>query len=116
MRVAVDVGGTYTDLVLLTDGKFLVRKVPSTPDDPGRAVLQAVTELDIPLRDVSVFAHGTTVATNAVIQRAGARTGLLTTQGFRDVLQIRRTTRGALYDFQWDPPEELVPRELRREV
>jgi N-methylhydantoinase A len=116
MRVGVDVGGTYTDLVLLADGELLTHKIPSTPDDPGQAVLRAVTELKIPLREVSVFAHGTTVATNAVIQRAGARTGLLTTHGFRDVLQIRRTTRGALYDFQWDPPEELVPRELRREV
>jgi N-methylhydantoinase A len=116
MRIGVDVGGTYTDLVLLSEQGFSTHKVPSTPDNPARAVLDGVAELSVPLSDVSLFAHGTTVTTNAVIQRKGTPTGLLTTKGFRDVLQIRRTTRGKLYDFQWDPPAELVPRELRREV
>jgi N-methylhydantoinase A len=116
VRVGVDIGGTYTDLVLFDDRGLVTHKLPSTPEDPGRAVMEAVSELGIPLADVSLFAHGTTVATNAVIERTGARTGLLTTKGFRDVLQIRRTTRGKLYDFQWDPPAELVPRHLRREV
>lgn len=116
MRVGVDVGGTFTDLVALTDGELLLHKVSSTPEDPSLAVLRAVQERGVSLREVALFAHGTTVTTNAVIQRRGAPTGLLTTKGFRDVLQIRRTTRGALYDFQWDPPPELVPREWRREV
>lgn len=116
MRVGVDVGGTYTDLVIIDAGRILTRKIPSTPADPSQAVLQGVKEAQIELANVSLFAHGTTIATNAVIQRKGARTGLLTTFGFRDVLQIRRTTRGKLYDFQWDPPHELVSRELRREV
>ena len=116
MRVGVDVGGTFTDLVALGDGQLVLHKVSSTPEDPSLAVVRAVHERSISLPEVLLFAHGTTVTTNAVIQRRGAPTGLLTTKGFRDVLQIRRTTRGALYDFQWDPPPELVPREWRREV
>lgn len=116
MRIGVDVGGTFTDLVLIADGKLTVHKVLSTPADPGEAVLTAAEATRVSMADLEVFAHGTTVTTNAVIQRKGAPTGLLTTQGFRDVLQIRRTTRGALYDFQWEPPAELVPRRWRREV
>jgi len=116
MRVGVDVGGTFTDFVLLSESGLSLYKVSSTPADPSSAVVKGIDELGVDLGDVSLFAHGTTVTTNAVIQRQGAQTGLLTTQGFRDVLQIRRTTRGKLYDFQWDPPQELVPREWRREV
>ena len=116
MRIGVDVGGTFTDLVLLSNGELTVHKVLSTPSDSSRAVLAAVAETGASMDDVRQFAHGTTVTTNAVIMRGGAPTGLLTTQGFRDVLQIRRTTRGALYDFQWDPPPELVLRRWRREV
>ncbi len=116
MRIGVDIGGTYTDLVIIDAGHIRTYKIPSTPADPSQAVLQGVKEAQIELANVSLFAHGTTIATNAVIQRKGAQTGLLTTIGFRDVLQIRRTTRGKLYDFQWDPPAELVSRELRREV
>lgn len=116
MRIGVDVGGTFTDLVVLSDGGIRLHKVSSTPADPSVAVLQGVDELGLELREVELFAHGTTVTTNAVIQRIGVPTGLLTTKGFRDVLQIRRTTRGTLYDFQWDPPPELVPRQWRREV
>lgn len=116
MRIGVDVGGTNTDLVLISDGEFRTHKLPSTPANPERAILQGLEELGINLRDVDLFAHGTTVATNAVIQRKGTPAGLLTTKGFRDVLQIRRTTRAKLYDFQWDPPQELVPRVWRREI
>lgn len=116
MRIGVDVGGTFTDLIVVSDGGFSLHKVPSTPADPGAAILQGVSELGIDLHNLALFAHGTTITTNAVIQRKGSRAGLLTTKGFRDVLQIRRTTRGRLYDFQWDPPAELVPRQWRREV
>jgi len=116
MRIGVDVGGTYTDFVVLSDAGLALHKISSTPADPASAIVQGLSELELDLGEVSLFAHGTTVTTNAVIQRQGARTGLLTTRGFRDVLQIRRTTRGKLYDFQWDPPQELVPREWRREV
>ena len=116
MRIGVDVGGTFTDLVLLSDGKLTVHKVLSTPADLAQGVMTAAAATEISLSDVQQFSHGTTVTTNAVIMRTGAPTGLLTTRGFRDVLQIRRTTRGSLYDFQWDPPPELVQRRWRREV
>lgn len=113
----MDIGGTHTDLVLLDDdGGVTLHKVASTNQAPEEAVRRALADLKLTLQETSLFAHGTTVATNAVIQRTGARTGLITTAGFRDVLQIRRTTRGELYDFQWDPPAELVPRRWRMEV
>ncbi len=115
-RVGVDIGGTHTDIVVIDGDELLLHKVPSTNAAPADAVHQGLAELGIDLADVELFAHGTTVATNAVIQRAGAVTGLITTRGFRDVLQIRRTTRGELYDLQWDPPAELVPRALRLEI
>lgn len=116
MRIGVDVGGTNTDIMLIDKGKFRMHKVPSTPEHPEQAVIMGTKELGISLEDVDLYAHGTTVATNAIIQRKGAPTGLITTKGFRDVLQIRRTTRGKLYDFQWDPPQELVLRAWRKEI
>ena len=116
MRIGVDVGGTNTDIMLINNNVFTIHKVPSTPNNPDQAIITGVKELGISLKDVELFAHGTTVVTNAIIQRKGAPTGLLTTKGFRDVLQIRRTTRGKLYDFQWDPPQELVIRSWRKEV
>lgn len=115
-RVGIDIGGTNTDIVVIDNGKVVLHKVPSNNDDPSEAVLRGLRELGVSLESTDLFAHGTTVAINAVIQRTGAKTGLITTTGFRDVLQIRRTTRGELYDFQWDPPKELVPRRWRREV
>lgn len=115
-RIGVDVGGTHTDIVVVDGGAPRLLKVPSDNAAPAAAVRRGLDELGVSLRETEVFAHGTTVATNAVIQRRGAETGLITTSGFRDVLQIRRTTRGELYDFQWDPPAELVPRRRRREV
>jgi N-methylhydantoinase A len=115
-RVGIDIGGTHTDIVVVDDGVVRLHKVPSNNVDPSEAVLRGLGEMGLSLSETELFAHGTTVATNAVIQRTGAATGLVTTTGFRDVLQIRRTTRGELYDFQWDPPAELVPRRWRREV
>ncbi len=116
IRVGVDTGGTFTDFVTLGPDGLRVAKYLSTPDDPARAVLTGVEDMAIPLDQVELFAHGTTVTTNAAIQRRGVPAGLITTRGFRDVLQIRRTTRGDLYNFQWEPPVELVPRNWRREV
>jgi N-methylhydantoinase A len=115
-RVGIDIGGTHTDIVVVDDGAVRLHKVPSNNLDPCEAVLRGLAEMGLSLTDTELFAHGTTVATNAVIQRTGVSAGLVTTAGFRDVLQIRRTTRGELYDFQWDPPAELVPRRWRREV
>jgi N-methylhydantoinase A len=115
-RIGVDIGGTNTDIVVMDGDMVRFYKLPSTSAAPSQAVHQGLADLGIALSDTALFAHGTTIATNAVIQRTGARAGLLTTKGFRDVLQIRRTTRGELYDFQWDPPHELVPRRWRLEI
>src|ERR1041385_6777753 len=112
-RVGVDVGGTFTDLVAVVNGELRVAKVPSTPRDQSTGVLVALAEVAVEAASVAGFAHGTTVATNALLERRGARTALLTTGGFRDVLEIARQTRPSLYDLTQLPPAPLVPRELR---
>jgi N-methylhydantoinase A len=120
-RIGADVGGTFTDVVLVDGaGRVATRKVASTPDDFGRAVVQGVAELLAErgggageLRDL---VHGTTVATNAILELKGARTGLLTTRGFRDVLELRRLRMPRLYELFWDKPAPLVEREHRLEV
>lgn len=115
--VGCDTGGTFTDLVALSDtGEFKVAKVPSTPPRFDRAVLEGVRELGIPISDITRLFHGTTVTTNAVITKQGAPSALITTDGFRDILEIRRANRGELYDITWDPPAPLIPRRHRLEV
>ena len=111
MRVGVDAGGTFTDLVA-DDGR--VAKVPSTPDDPARAVATAIATLGS--GTPTVLAHGTTVATNALLERAGAPVALVTNQGFADVIEIARQARPSLYDAGRDRPPPPVPREWRLEV
>jgi N-methylhydantoinase A len=113
VRVGVDVGGTFTDLVVLADGELRFAKVPSTPEDQSAGVMSALEVAAVAAHEVVAFAHGTTVATNALLERRGARTALLTTDGFRDVLEIARQTRPSLYDLRKSPPAPLVPRELR---
>jgi N-methylhydantoinase A len=121
-RIGVDTGGTFTDVSLIEEdtGKSYVTKVPSTPDKPSIAVLngveQIVNELGIDPKDLNFFIHGTTVATNALLELKGAKTALLTTKGFKDVLQIGRQTRPKLYEFKARKSEPLVPRNLRLEV
>src|SRR5689334_8267587 len=126
-RVGVDSGGTFTDICLFeeTEGRVEVWKVSSTPDDPSRGIAQGVDEGmrrvapeagDKPASPVSYFGHGTTVATNALIQHRGVPTGLITTAGFRDLLEIGRQKRPDLYDLQADKPPVLVSRDLRLEV
>jgi 5-oxoprolinase (ATP-hydrolysing)/N-methylhydantoinase A len=117
-RVGADVGGTFTDLILeRSDGTISLRKVLSTAPHYDRAVVIGVAEL---LSDaggpIAEVVHGTTVATNAVLERRGARTGLVTTAGFRDVLELRRVRMPHLYDLFWEKPRPLVERELRLEV
>jgi N-methylhydantoinase A len=114
VRLGIDVGGTFTDLVALVDGGIVTAKVPSTPRNQAEGVLRSVeaARLGDPGR-VAAFAHGTTVATNALLERRGARTALVTTEGFRDVLEIGRQQRPSLYDLTADRPPPLVPRELR---
>jgi N-methylhydantoinase A len=113
VRVGVDVGGTFTDLVVLADGELRFAKVPSTPADQSAGVMAALAAAGVDAHEVVAFAHGTTVATNALLERRGARTALLTTEGFRDVLEIARQARPSLYDLRRLPPAPLVPRELR---
>src|SRR5262245_1882418 len=122
-RVGVDSGGTFTDVCLVDEasGEIRVWKVASTPDDPSRAIAGGVVE---GLREaartdaaaVGYFGHGTTVATNTLIQHRGAPTGLITTRGFRDLAEIGRQRRPHLYDLQADKPPVLAPRGLRLEV
>tara|TARA_A100001037_G_scaffold157666_1_gene142094 strand:+ start:755 stop:2839 length:2085 start_codon:yes stop_codon:yes gene_type:complete len=121
-RVGVDIGGTFTDVALVNeaDGQIGIAKVPTTPRDFGEGVVQA---LDIALRenevaadDVTLLSHATTVVTNAILEGQGARTVLVSTRGFRDVLEIRRSARADLYDLFQDPPGVLVPRHCRLEV
>jgi len=109
----VDVGGTFTDLVALGGGGVVTAKVPSTPRDQSGGVMSSVRAAGIEASGVLAFAHGMTVATNALLERRGARTALVTTEGFRDVLEIARQNRPSLYDLTLDRPPALVPRELR---
>jgi N-methylhydantoinase A len=112
-RLGVDVGGTFTDLVALVDGELVTAKVPSTPADQSEGAMRAVEAAGLSTGDVAAFAHGMTVATNALLERRGVRTALVTTEGFRDVLEIARQNRPSLYDLEEDRPPALVPRELR---
>ncbi|HEX6499122.1 MAG TPA: hydantoinase/oxoprolinase family protein [Micromonosporaceae bacterium] len=113
VRVGVDVGGTFTDLVALSDGRLVTSKVPSTPREQSDALFAAIAAAGVPAATVGVLAHGTTVADNALLERRGGRTALVTTAGFRDVIEIGRQNRPSLYDLTRDRPPPLVPRELR---
>src|SRR4028119_770722 len=112
-RIGVDVGGTFTDLVALSEGAVTTAKVPSTPQDQSAGVMNAIRTSEVEPEAVFALAHGMTVATNALLERRGARTALVTTEGFRDVLEIARQNRPSLYDLTQDRPPTLVPRELR---
>ena len=121
-RIGVDSGGTFTDVCLFNDhtGQLDVWKVSSTPRDPSVGIAQGVSDalsrFGALAEDVAYLGHGTTVATNALIQKRGALTGLITGEGFRDLLEIGRQKRPSLYDMQADKPETLVRRNLRYEV
>ncbi len=120
--IGVDVGGTFTDLFAFEpgSGRIVVHKVPSTPANPAEAIIAGLEGLRdrfaIDLGQMQRFAHGTTVATNALIQRRGGRLALVTTKGFRDLLEIGRQIRPRVYDIQTDYPPPLVPRERRLEA
>lgn len=124
LRLAVDVGGTFTDVTLFdpADGRLLSAKAPTTPEDRAVGVLDAIRvaleSAGEPAARVAEVVHGSTTGTNALIERTGARVGLLTTEGFRDVLEIGRIMRpdAGLYDFSVDLPLPLVPRHLRFEA
>ena len=119
-RLAVDIGGTFTDLALERDGRRITAKVLTTPEAPERGVIDGLRAIlrDAALRpaDIAIIIHGTTLATNALIERKGARTALVTTAGFRDVLALRNESRYDQYDLNLVLPEPLVPRHLRLTV
>lgn len=120
--VGVDVGGTFTDVYAFNEDQQVVRvhKRPSTPENPALAILSGLDDLardqGVVSAEVSRFAHGTTVATNALIQRRGAPVALITTEGFRDLLEIGRQIRPKMYDLKADEPPPLVPRKHRIEI
>jgi N-methylhydantoinase A len=120
-RIGVDIGGTFTDIVLYNrNGHTVISKVTSTPDDPGRAVVDGVVELlaqqGIEPGAVTEIVHGTTVGSNTILQKVGARTGLITTEGFRDVLEIGRIRTPDMFDLTWEKPVQLVARRHRKGV
>jgi N-methylhydantoinase A len=124
-RIGIDVGGTFTDLVAIDEGGLTtLAKVPSTPDDPSLGVLDGLSQLagrlglnrTTLLRDTDRVVHGTTVATNALLEHKGARLGLLTTEGHRDVVEMREGLKDDRYNLRMPPPEQLVPRRLRLPV
>src|SRR3954454_17108116 len=117
VRMAVDIGGTFTDIVLERGDARLTRKVLTTASRPEEGVLEGARlvlgDAGLHFSDIDVFVHGTTLATNAVIERRGARTALLATEGFRDVLDIANESRYDEYDLTIEKPKPLMPRALR---
>src|SRR5512144_1782570 len=112
VRVGIDVGGTFTDLVAVApDGSLEIRKVLSTPDDPSDGLFRALDVLAADNAPIETLIHGTTIATNALLERRGARTVLVTTAGFEDLLWLRRQDRASLYDLSRDHPPPLVRRD-----
>ena len=118
MRIAVDVGGTFTDVVVLGEGDGGLRheKVETVPSDPARGVLAGFAKAGAELAALDFFVHGTTLGINALLTRTGARVAIVTTKGFRDVYEVGRTDREPMYDFKYRRPPTLVPRRLVLEV
>ena len=110
--VGIDVGGTFTDIAVLQDGRLAVHKLPSTPRNPTEGIVQGVGEAGVEIESAD-FVHGSTVATNALLEGKGARTALVTTMGFEDVLEIGRQSRAELYNLEQDRTPTLAPWELR---
>src|ERR1041385_8020513 len=121
-RIGVDIGGTFTDVALVEEasGRIGVAKVPTTPADPADGVLRALEtamrRYAVSAAGVGLLSHATTIVTNAILEEKGARAALVTTRGFRDVLELRRSARANLYDLVQDPPATLVPRRRRFEI
>jgi len=118
VRIAVDVGGTFTDVVLLGDDGQGLRheKVETVPADPASGVISGFAKAGAELSSLDFFVHGTTLGINALLTRTGARVAIVTTRGFRDVYEVGRTDRDPMYDFKYRRPPSLVPRHLVFEV
>src|SRR6266566_10054205 len=120
--IGVDVGGTFTDFFAFetTTDKVILHKVPSTPASPAQAVIAGLDDIatrhDVDLAEITRLSHGTTVATNALIERRGGKVALVVTEGFRDLIEIGRQIRPHVFSLQADYPAPLVPRELRFEA
>lgn len=121
-KLGVDVGGTFTDVCLFDEdkGETKILKLPSTPSDPSRAIIDGISNIlkrnNAEPGSIKYLVHGTTVGTNAAIERKGAKTALLTTEGFRDLLELARQTRPSIYNLFKDKPEPLINRSLRKEI
>jgi len=121
-KIGIDIGGTNTDFIFQDGEEVYIFKLPTTPEDPRKAAIDGINavarQFDIKLDEIDLVAHGTTISTNAIIERKGAKTALVTTKGFKDVLEIARLSRPpeALYNIQYEKPEPIVPRSLRFEV
>src|SRR5215210_8671265 len=120
-RVGVDIGGTFTDIVLLgSDGAIHTKKISSSVGNYAQAIVDGLSEVfgetGLSGSSIEEIRHGTTVASNAILEHKGARVGLITTKGFRDVLEIRTLRMPKLYDLEWTKPPPLVERYLRTEV
>lgn len=122
LYVAADIGGTFTDFVVFDEATNELRtmKLPTTPSDPSEGIIKGLDriakEWGRSFEEMALVAHGSTVSTNALVEMRGARCGLITTRGFRDLLELRRQTRPHVYDLQADKPPLLIPRHLRKEV
>ena len=122
LSIGVDTGGTFTDLVLLdrAAGSLAIHKLPTTPDDPAQGILQGIEALLAAAKrdagDIDLLVHGTTLATNAILQRRHAKTGMLTTAGFRDVLEIGRQRRPSFYNLDVSKPVPPVTRDCIFEI
>ena len=121
-RIGIDIGGTFTDVAMVEEdtGRIGIAKVLTTPRDFGQGVIDGIrsglSQYGIAPADVALLSHATTVVTNALLEKKGARTGFIATRGFRDILELRRSSRPDLYDLFQDPPGVLVPRRYRFEV
>ncbi|HEX3994464.1 MAG TPA: hydantoinase/oxoprolinase N-terminal domain-containing protein, partial [Acetobacteraceae bacterium] len=121
-RIGIDIGGTFTDVAMVDEagGRIGIAKVLTTPHDFGQAVIEGVSQglaqHGIDPGDVSLLSHATTVVTNALLEHKGARAGFIATRGFRDLLELRRSSRIDLYDLFQDAPSVLVPRRWRYEI
>jgi len=117
-RLAVDTGGTFTDIVYIDDDnlELIVDKVATTPKDLGQGVLEAIRKIKVDMSLITLFIHGTTAGLNTIAQRKGAKVGLITTRGFTDVLEMTRSSRKEVYNYLWKKPKPLVPRYLRQGV
>ena len=116
MRLGVEVGGTFTDLVAIGDAGITITKVPSVPQQPDEGAFNALVDSGIPIETIDELAHGSTVATNAVLERKGFPIAFVTTHGFRDILRLQRHGRSRIYDLEYAKPEPVVTRAACYEV